>query len=453
MGDGGSDAGLGRETAVGSVCAIDQGKARLTLAASNPPSLPNRKLRTKLSTKLFRERAMPSPCRIVYGLALAALVLRPFSGTAATFQTLHQFGQPGDGSQPEGRPVFDENGILYGTTFGGGAAGGGTIYRFDPASGQETLLYSFSSGGLTGSSPAAGLIYRNGVLYGTTQEGGQGNFTKCDYGCGTVFKLSLSTGVLTTLHAFTYGADGALPAARLAFDSAGNLYGTANFAGSTASCNVGCGTVFKIDPVSGVFTTLHQFAAPGLVGDGSYPVSALVFDSAGVLYGTTSSGGTYDNGTAFKLDPVSGAYSVLHAFDAHVDGADIQCDLAFDGGYLVGTAYSGGTSKTLNDGTVFAMSPTTGAVATLHQFTGAADGSNPQPGVTVGNTGLLFGTANGGGGARGGTAFALNPVSGQFTLLHVFNTATGSGPYGGLTLYNGALYGITLANTLYRITP
>jgi uncharacterized repeat protein (TIGR03803 family) len=391
--------------------------------------------------------------RVVCGVALAALPLFPLSSAAATFETLHQFGQPGDGSSPEGRPVFDENGILYGTTFGGGAANGGTIYRLDPTSGQETLLYSFTPGGLTGSSPAAGLIYRNGVLYGTTQEGGQGNSTKCDYGCGTVFQLTLSTGALTTLHAFTYRDDGAFPAARLSFDAAGNLYGTTNFAGSFASCNVGCGTVFKIDPASGVFTTLHQFAAPGFIADGLYPVSAVAFDSAGVLYGTTTSGGAYGHGTAFKLDPASGAYAVLHAFNTYVDGADIGCDLAFDGGQLVGTASSGGTTKRSNDGTVFAMSPTSGAVVTLHEFTGAPDGSNPRPGVTVASNGLLFGTASGSGPAGFGTAFLLNPLSRKFTLLHAFDSSTGANPTGGLTLYRGALYGVTSSGTVYRIKP
>lgn len=89
------------------------------------------------------------------------------------------------------------------------------------------------------------------------------------------------------LHAFTHGADGS----NLVLDANGNLYGTASGGGSTANPNCypdGCGTVWELTPSMGIFTVLHTFE-----GYCSSPVSALILDSAGNLYGTTERGGTY----------------------------------------------------------------------------------------------------------------------------------------------------------------
>ena len=100
------------------------------------------------------------------------------------------------------------------------------------------------------------------------------------------------------LHSFGNGADGANPYAGLIFDAAGNLYGTTYAAALTAT-----GTVFELTPATGGRWTekvLHSF---GNGTDGNTPEARLIFDAAGNLYGTTSGGGTYNRGTAFKLMP------------------------------------------------------------------------------------------------------------------------------------------------------
>ena len=144
----------------------------------------------------------------------------------------------------------------------------------------EKLLHSFND--TDGALPRAGLIFdAAGNLYGTTNAGGT-------YDAGTVFKLA-PTGdgswTETVLHNFGNGTDGALPAAGLIFDAAGNLYGTTEVGGF-----YGDGTVFELTPNgSGGWTEQVLFSFN--LADGWYPYAGLILDAAGNLYGTTYTGG------------------------------------------------------------------------------------------------------------------------------------------------------------------
>jgi uncharacterized repeat protein (TIGR03803 family) len=190
--------------------------------------------------------------------------------------------------------VFDTTGPLYGTTNWGGFRlvfpyyqYVGTVFKLDPATKAFTILHNFTYG--DGALPVAGAVFdTTGALYGTTLHGDSA------VNQGTVFKLDPLTQVLTTLHVFTGGADGGLPYARLVFDTKGALYGTTSSGGAN-----GNGTVFKLDPTTQVLTTLHAFSGT----DGANPQAGLVFDTTGALYGTTSAGGTSNLGTVFKLVP------------------------------------------------------------------------------------------------------------------------------------------------------
>ena len=199
---------------------------------------------------------------------------------------LYRFGPPPDGAGPEGSMVRDEEGNLFGTTFGGGAASSGAVFKLDSA-GNETVLISFP-GGTEGSFPMAGLIQDStGNLYGTTFGTpilfGQGYY-------GTIFKLD-ANGVETVLHSFTGGADGGHPIARLVMDASGNLYGTASDGGAFTK-----GVIFKLD-TAGNYTVLRSFSGR----DGEGPASDLVFDATGAIYGTTGLGGAFNKGVVFKL--------------------------------------------------------------------------------------------------------------------------------------------------------
>lgn len=140
-----------------------------------------------------------------------------------TETVLHSFAGGSDGATPHGGVILDNKGNLYGTTADGGSANAGIVFKVSP-SGNETVLYTFA-GGPDGATPTAGLVRdKSGNLYGTTYSGGNANG-------GTVFEISPS-GTHTVLHTFTGGADGAEPEAGLILDKQGNLYGTTIGGGS-----------------------------------------------------------------------------------------------------------------------------------------------------------------------------------------------------------------------------
>ena len=150
-----------------------------------------------------------------------------------TETVLHSFAGGADGEYPYASLVRDSSGNLYGTTSEGGASNVGTAFKVTPT-GHETVLYSFA-GGTDGANPFAGLVRdRKGNLYGTTEAGDSS-------GVGTVFKLT-ATGQETVLHTFTGGTtDGANPFGGLVRDAAGNLYGTTFVGGA-----FGHGAVYEI---------------------------------------------------------------------------------------------------------------------------------------------------------------------------------------------------------------
>jgi uncharacterized repeat protein (TIGR03803 family) len=254
---------------------------------------------------------------------------------------------------------LDKVGNLYGTTQSEIA------YELTPSSGgwTERVIHNFAKGG-DGLDPEAGLIWdAAGNLYGTTRWGG-GYFKNCTAGCGTVFKLTPTSGggwKEHELHRFNWvpgGPDGYGPYAPVVFDGAGNLYGTTAAGGSSNGCQAGCGTVFKLTlSSSGRWkeTILYSFG-PGK--DGSAPFAGVVLDKSDNLYGTTQRGGVNNSGVVFKLARgLKGKwnYSVLHRFTGP-DGAQSNAGLIFDkaGKHLYGTTSLGGEH---GRGVVFEITP------------------------------------------------------------------------------------------------
>ncbi len=194
-----------------------------------------------------------------------------------------------------------------------------------------------------------------------------GGVQACTDGCGTVFKLSQVGGVWTEtqLHLFQgYPSDGGEPVGNLAFDAAGNLYGTTEEGGGSSACNagVGCGTVFKLTPSGGTWveSLLHTF---NNTPDGKYP-NYITLDSAGNLFGTTAAGGgCYDSdvcGTVYELSPAGSSWheTILHSFQygQFPDGLSPLGGVVFaPDGNLYGTTREGGTMS--GEGTVFQIKP------------------------------------------------------------------------------------------------
>jgi uncharacterized repeat protein (TIGR03803 family) len=292
-------------------------------------------------------------------LAITALALMfvlgsvaPPSAYAWTFIVLHAFtDSPSDGAIPLAGLIMDKAGNLYGTTNNGGiggiGGGVGTVFKLDP-SGTESVLYSFKFPPDGHFTDAPVITDTAGNLYGTTAAGGSTvKLPECPPGCGTVFKLEPS-GFESVLYSFKSSPDGFLPQAGLIMDTAGNLYGTTSSGGSgfpTPGCTGGCGTVFKLDP-SGTETVLYSFKGPP---DGTTPIAGLIRDAAGNLYGTAG-GGTGaclgGCGTVFKLDP-SGTESVLYSFKGPPDGARPNSLIMDAAGNLYGTTSGGGDLTTV----------------------------------------------------------------------------------------------------------
>jgi uncharacterized repeat protein (TIGR03803 family) len=300
---------------------------------------------------------------------------------------LYTFTGAADGGNPYAGLILDPAGNLYGTTYRGGTAGLGVVYKLDTA-GNETVLHSFT-GGTDGNNPIAGVIRDSaGNLYGTTPYGGAAN-------AGVVFKLD-ATGQETVLYSFTGGADGNLPRAGVIRDSAGNLYGTTSYGGvGTASA----GVVYKLDP-TGHETVLYSFTDGA---DGGFPSAGVVGDSAGNLYGTADGGGPAASGVVYKLD-AAGQETVLYSFTGGVDGGYPGTGVVLDSaGNLYGTTYLGGAA---DYGVVYKLD-TGGQETVLHSFTGEADGSYPEAGVIVDSAGNLYGTTGIGGKRSSGVVFGL----------------------------------------------
>jgi uncharacterized repeat protein (TIGR03803 family) len=324
-----------------------------------------------------------------------------------TETVLYSFTEARDGGEPEAGLAVGSNGNLFGTTSHGGTYDSGNAFEVT-VSGHLRVLHSFGPL-FDGLYPYAGLVQDPaGNLYGTTTQGGNGG----DY--GSVFKV-VACGAETPLcpekvmYSFTGSndIDGAWPESPLLLDGAGNLYGTTYY-GGLVNCNplgneVGCGIVFKLSP-SGKETVLYRFAGGT---DGGNPVGGLVRDSQGNLYGTTSLGGAYNQGTTYKLD-ASGNETILHSFSGP-DGLEPTAGLILDGaGNLYGTTSGGGTNG--GGGTIFKLDAS-GTETVLYSLNGTTDGYDVHAGLVMDAEGNLYGTAHFGGAPVGGygTVFELTP--------------------------------------------
>ena len=343
----------------------------------------------------------------------------------------------------------------------------------------ESVLYNFQGGAGDGAYPNGGLVSdAAGNLYGTASGGGTD---------GTVFEIKRDVSGKwneVTIHFFS-GSDGRTPQASLVMDAHGNLYGTTLVGG-----NYDTGTVFELSPISGgswKFSVLYNFHFDGINNfDGFEPVSTLVVDKAGNLYGTTKFGGNgpcfYNGpsasdsapkgeipsgcGTVFELSPhAGGAWSekILYNFQGGPDGGLPYAGLVLDHkGTLYGTTFEGGNTSnggcaSYYDGgcgVVFSLSHSGGAWKqnVLYSFHGLSDGANPASSLVFDRAGNLFGTTSGQdlNFNINSTVFELSPSSAgtwtQSTILafSVDGSGTGIAPVAGLT-FDGAgnLYGTT----------
>ncbi len=360
----------------------------------------------------------------VYLILVFMLFVSAGLANGQTFKHLHSFAVGPDGNFPHAGGTIDANGDLYGTAQWGGAFGAGMIWKVSKA-GVYSDVYDFTFVN-DGEGPFCSVAFdAAGNMYGTAQYGGTASY-------GTVWKRT-PAGTVSAIYNFTSGNDGANPQGGVAIDGLGNIYGTTSVGG------LGFGTVWKID-TTGTFSTLHMFTDGA---DGANPGAGPKLDQNGNLYGTCYSGaaiGTdYPEGCLWKISN-TGVFSVVHTFTGGADGADAFDTVTFDAsGNMFGTTAYGGTYYV---GTVWEID-TTGTFSTLYSFSDGADGGVPGAGVAIDPSGNIYGTASAGGTSYGTVWEITN--KGAFSVLKTFQNTDGSTPQCTPVFdANGNLFGTTL---------
>jgi uncharacterized repeat protein (TIGR03803 family) len=320
------------------------------------------------------------------GGAGAVVKFTPPAGAAISYSFSPEFNPDNssanlDGANPRDGVVVATDGTLWGVTANGGADGNGTVFHLDPVTGQLTQIHSFTAQhadftNADGVVPTGRLVLAgDGNLYGLTHQGGSGN-------AGTLFSINPATGAFAVVHSFgalsgptqANNADGALATTGMTAAHDGTLYGVTCSGGSG-----GAGTAFQFVPSTGVLTTIAAFST-AVSSTNACPSSRLLLGIDGNFYGTTL--GFAQAGTLFRLSP-QGSVSTLYTFDeGFFDGVGCRATINTSGltatgdliddsqGNLYGTAFSGGLGAA---GTVFKL---TGAESTSSAVAGSAASSS-----------------------------------------------------------------------------
>ncbi|QNF35576.1 T9SS type A sorting domain-containing protein [Adhaeribacter swui] len=353
-----------------------------------------------------------------------------------TFSVIHNFSY-NTGAKPNGTLALGIDGNFYGITYNGGTYSYGAIFKITPA-GKYTVLRSLNSTTDGGNSYGSLTQGKDGALYGMTYSGGT-------YSQGTIFKIS-TNGTNFKVLRHLQGTDGAYPDRNSLMAAAdGNLYGVIRGGGTN-----GVGVIYKLS-TAGNFTIIKHL---DYRADGGRPYGHLIQGPDGMLYGSTSQGGTFGYGTVFKMT-TAGKLTVLYSLDNTKDGGSPTGALYRNtDGNLYGLASDGGKNFF---GTIFKVTPT-GTFSVLNSFNGATQGNTLSGNIVRAKDNAYYGTTYIGGTTNHGTIFKV--CGGVTTVLHHFNKNTEGGwPLGGLVQgADGNLYGMTSeggnynGGTIYRIT-
>jgi uncharacterized repeat protein (TIGR03803 family) len=354
------------------------------------------------------------------------------------FMKLLNFTGTTNGGSPQCTLISDGT-FLFGMTGYGGTNSLGTLFKIMPDGTGYVKLLDFA-GATNGATPRGSLIYDGTFLYGMTGAGGTNNI-------GTLFKIMPDgTGYITVLN-FRGAANGSTPTGTLISDGT-FLYGMTQNGGTS-----NLGTFFKIMPNGTGYVVLLDFAG---AANGSTPAGSLISDGT-FLYGMTSLGGTNNLGTLFKIMPDGTGYAKLLDFAGTTNGSDPLGSLFTDGTFLYGMTSTGGTN---NLGTIFRIMPDGTGFLKLLDFAGTANGSTPNGSLISDGTFLYGITREGGINNNAGTIFKIMPDgTGYVKLLDLADIANGSNPLGSLSFDGTFLYGmvqfggVNNSGTIFKIMP
>ncbi len=292
------------------------------------------------------------------------------------------------------------------------------------------VLHHLAAGANDVTEPGGALIQQGSTLYGMSVSGGRSNL-------GAIFQIGADGTGFGLLHSYD-GASGSRPSGALV-QSGTTLYGHTHLGGLNDT-----GVLFRIGTDGTDYQVLHDFGA-GASSEPQRPIDTPLL-SGGMLYGTTSDGGSSHLGAVFAIRTDGTGLQTLHSFsDSASDGRVPDGGLTVVGSTLYGITTSGGSS---NLGTVYRVNTDGTGFQVTHSFSGgASDGAQlplqPQLGALVAAGSNLYGTGYGGGAGDNGVVFALGTDGSGFQLLHRFAGADGAKPTRALLLSGTTLYGMT----------
>jgi uncharacterized repeat protein (TIGR03803 family) len=244
------------------------------------------------------------------------------------------------------------NGNLYGTTYLGGKYNAGVIFRYNPISNKDTVVFSFNDS--AGKFTDGGLFRLNDTaFYGMSSEGGLHND-------GVIYRFNTLKDTAIVLFNFNGSTDGASPQATFIKDSNGLLYGMTPDLGPG-----GGGTLFIFNPATNAFSSLVNFNG----SNGEYPFGDLFLATNGLLYGMTEMGGSKNDGVLFSYNVNTNSYKIVFSFDSLNGMYPDGCNLIEDtiNKILYGMTTYGGK---YNDGVIFSYNIITGKDSVLLNFDG-----------------------------------------------------------------------------------
>jgi uncharacterized repeat protein (TIGR03803 family) len=359
----------------------------------------------------------------------------------SSFQVLREFGGAADGRSPVGPLAVDADGYLYGTTEQIADRYGGTVYRIRTNGTGYEILRWFTNG----LPPSSVLSASDGLLYGTASLLG-------GFSGGHLFRMNRDGSAYAVLRAYESGStDGGNPAPGLTEGNDGFIYGT-TFGGGTSNL----GTVFKLARDGNDYTVLHAFSAGAT--NGSNPRWGVAQAPDGRLYGTASGGAT-GNGVAFRVNTNGASFESLHDFNYNAGDGDRPASgvICTSEGALYGIT----GSSDFGNATIFKVAPPAGTFVVVRRFSRTGgDGTAVFTDLTEGDDGFLLGVTEQGGAEEVGTVFKIKKDGSAYSLLHQFSESDDDGqfPEGGLLrgsegmLYGTTWYGGTGRNgTVFRI--
>jgi uncharacterized repeat protein (TIGR03803 family) len=339
-------------------------------------------------------------------------VIFSYNINTSTFTKLYDFtGGTQSGALPSGSLYLATDNNLYGSTSYYGANNSGVLFKFNPSNSNYTDLYHFD-GNANGGVPTGSLLeYSNGLVYGTTSDGG--------YGDGIIFSFNFTNSTFTNVHNFNSYMDGSVPYGDLSLAPDGKMYGMTAFGGDN-----GVGIIFKYDPqnTTNPFTKVFNFNS---ATTGANPSGSLLEATNGLLYGITCNGGLNSMGTLFKFNPSNSNFTKILDFDNAKGGSASGSLIQASDGMIYGLTSAGGTS---NFGVIFQYNPNNDAYNVKHYFNNS-EGRQPMGSLTEASDGCLYGLTTYGGANDHGVIFKYNPQNSTYTKLFDFEDAvSGSNP-------------------------